>query len=263
MNYTTTTAAGTHDIKPILPPVDALPIVQFEPAALRDAKIVGFETHNIAARPFNILRTKVAKKCAEKEWSVIGVTSAEPAAGKSFVALNLAAALAKVGNMPIYLVDLDMSRGSVAQAFGITPEYGMSDYLAGEGDDFAAVGWRVGDTNLGVFPTRGKTVNTAELLTGPRFLQFVEALRERSQPSLVIVDLPPAFANDDAMIVGQHLDAYLMVVHSGKTTKRQLLESRTMLEPTPLLGMVLNRYEGGFSDPYGYNNYSKAYAKYY
>lgn len=263
MNYPTAAALGTTDIEPTLPPLDALPIARFEPAALREARIVGFDTRNIAARPFNLLRTKVAKKCAENDWSVIGVTSTEPAAGKSFVALNLAAALAKVGNVPIYLIDLDLARGSIAQSFGVIPEYGLSDYLEGEGDDFAAIGWRVDDSNLGVFPTRRGAANTAELLTGPRFAQFIAAVRARTQPSLVIVDLPPTFANDDAMIIAQHLDAYMMVVHSGKTTKRQLTESCGMLEPTPLLGMVLNRYDGGFADPYGYNNYSKAYANYY
>lgn len=263
MNFANVTQERSIGTTFVLPPIDALPIGQIDPATVRRYKIVGFETRKIAERPFSLLRTRVAKQCTEKGWSVIGVTSAEPAAGKSFVALNLAAALARVGSVPVYLLDLDLTRATIARAFGVNQEFGISDYLAGRQDDFAALGWRVDGLNLGVFPTRPTNANTAELLAGPRFAQLMGAIRARSEPAIVICDLPPAFANDDVMIATQQLDAYLMVVECGKTTKRQLAETCSMLEPTPRLGMVLNRYEGGFSDPYGYNNYSKAYAKYY
>ena len=185
--------------------------------------------------------------------------SAGACAGEFDLAACLAAGHQAGGGAPkSFVVD-----ATIARAFGVSPEFGISDYLAGKQDDFSALGWRVDGVNLGVFPTRPTNANTAELLSGLRFTQLMEAIRARSEPSIVICDLPPAFANDDAMIAAQQLDAYLMVVHSGKTTRRQLSETCSMLEPTPRLGMVLNRYEGGFSDPYGYNSYSKAYAKYY
>ena len=68
----------------------------------------------------------------------------------------------------------------------------------------------------------------------------------------MICDLPPVFANDDTMMSMQYLDAYVLVVDHGMTTSRQVEEAVRLLDPVPCLGTVLNRYQGGFADPYGY-----------
>lgn len=240
-----------------------LPIGQIDAAAVKAHHIVGFESRNLEARPFNLLRTQVAKKCEQSEWSLIGLTSAEPGAGKSFVALNLAAALSRIGKRPVYLFDFDFSRASIAKAFGVEPAIGLSDFLSGRVDNLDGIGWRVEGTGLAVFPTARTESSSAPLLSGPRFKALIDMIRSRSEPSLIICDLPPAFANDDAMIAVQHLDAYLLVVESGKTTKSQLADTVAMLDPAPRLGTVLNRYDGGFADPYGYGAYSSNYSKYY
>ncbi|UZK67735.1 CpsD/CapB family tyrosine-protein kinase [Sphingomonas sp. M1-B02] len=246
-----------------LPALSSLPIFSPELETINRRHIIGFETRNADSRPFNLLRTQVSKKCTANGWSVIGVTSAEPAAGKSFVSLNLAASMARVGDQPVYLLDLDLTRASVARYMGMTPEFGLSDYLSGEVDSLSALGWRVEATNLAVFPTVHPVRNNAELLSGPHFRSLIDTIRAHDGQGIVICDLPPAFANDDAMIVIQQLDAYLLVVDGSKTTRRQVIESRAMFEPTPLLGTVLNRYQGGVTDPYGYSGYSQAYRKYY
>lgn len=253
-----------HPEKPLrFPALSELPHHELDPGAMDSHHIVGFETRSPLARPFNLLRSQVAKRCEQSGWSVIGITSAEPGAGKSFVALNLAAALSRMGKQAVYLLDLDFSRASVARAMGMKPERGLSDYLSGDEVDLRKAGWRMGDSNLAVFPTRRAEGSAAPLLSGERFTRLIEQIRSREQASIVICDLPPAFANDDAMIAVQQLDAYLLVVEAGKTTRAQLTDTASMLDPAPRLGMVLNRYEGGFADPYGYGAYSKIYSDYY
>ena len=42
------------------------------------------------------------------------------------------------------------------------------------------------------------------------------------------------------------------VVDHGTTTRKQLTQTIELLDPAPCLGTVLNRYQGGFADPYGY-----------
>jgi protein-tyrosine kinase len=233
-----------------------------DPAAVRDNQLVGFNPRNAVARPFNLLRTQVVKRCAQQGWKTIGVTSAEPGAGKSFVSLNLAAALSRVENQFVYLFDFDLSRASVAKNLNLEVKYGLADYLSGEVDDLASIGRRVADHNLAVFPTGSWSGSNASLLASTRFAELAAMMRNVPDGTIVICDLPPVFANDDAMIIAQSLDAYLAVANSGGTNEKQLAETFAMLEPTPRLGTILNRYKGGFTDPYGYGAYTKNYHSY-
>jgi protein-tyrosine kinase len=248
-----------------LPRLDELAICTPDRAILDRHAIVGFDSRDQRSRPFNLLRTQVAKRIASSKAEVVGITSATPNAGKSFLSLNLAAALSRVAEQSVYLIDLDLRRGSVAAGLGIEVEQGVSDFLDGSTDDLGAIGVRVADTNLAVFPTSAITGNSAELLAGERFNLMIAAFREQAGQAIILCDMPPAFANDDTMIAMQKLDAYMIVVDSGNTTRRQVQDTMQMLQPAQCLGAVLNRYNGGLMENYGYGyGYgSKAYDAYY
>lgn len=231
--------------------------------AIKKHRIVGFDNRDARARPFNLLRTSFAKKLKEEGHRLIGVTSATPAAGKSFLSMNLASSLARVTEEPVFLVDLDIRRASLAEEIGLVAERGIESYLEGDIGDLSDVGHRIEGTKLGVFPTVRRTRNTAELLAGERFAQMVDTLRNRSEASIVLFDLPPAFANDDAMISLSKLDGFVLIVDSGKTTRRHVEDVMSMLYPTPCIGSILNRYRGGLGDSYGYGYGGPNYGKYY
>lgn len=230
---------------------------------IRKHRIVGFDARDARARPFNLLRTSFAKKLKEEGHRLIGVTSATPAAGKSFLSMNLASSLARVVEEPVYLVDLDIRRASLAEEIGLEPDYGVESYLEGSIDDLASIGRRIDGTNLCIFPALRRASNTAELLAGERFAQLIATLRDRSDAAIVLFDLPPAFASDDAMISLAQLDGFVLVVDSGKTTRRQIQDVMSMLYPTPCVGSILNRYRGGLADSYGYGYGGPSYAKYF
>lgn len=231
--------------------------------AIKKHRIVGFDNRDARARPFNLLRTSFAKKLKEEGHRLIGITSATPAAGKSFLSMNLASSLARVIEEPLFLVDLDIRRASLADEIGLVPDRGIESYLEGAVEDLREVGHRIEGTKLAVFPTVRRTRNTAELLAGERFAQMIDTLRNRSEASVILFDLPPAFANDDAMISLAQLDAFVLVVDSGKTTRRHVQDVMSMLYPTPCIGSVLNRYRGGLGDSYGYGYGGPDYGKYY
>ena len=230
---------------------------------IRKHRIVGFDSRDARARPFNLLRTSFAKRIKEDGHRLIGITSATPAAGKSFLSMNLASSLARVVDEPVFLVDLDIRRASLADEIGLVPERGIDSFLDGSVDDLSTIGRRIDGTTLGIFPTIRRTRNTAELLAGERFALMIEALRERSEAATILFDLPPAFASDDAMIVLERLDGYVMVVDSGKTTRRHVQDVLGMLQPTPCIGSILNRYRGGLGDSYGYGYGGPDYGRYY
>ena len=235
-----------------IPVFAELPAVSLDSAALAAGGIVGFAARDMRARPFALLRSQIQRRLSRKQARLIGVTSAAPGEGKSFLSLNLAAALARVSEAPVYLVDLDLRRGSLAATLGQTPDVGVSDVLNGNEEDLSRVGWRIAEANLAVFPTRPIEEGSAELLAGERFARMATGLRSLPSESIVLCDLPPVFAGDDAMITLERLDGYLLVVDSGKTTIKQVAHAIQLLEPTPCLGTILNRHKGGIADQYGY-----------
>jgi Mrp family chromosome partitioning ATPase len=262
-----TPAADAASILPSLTVPTLAELAMFTPdrTILESHSIVGFDSRDARARPFNLLRTQLAKRMAGSKARIVGITSATPNAGKSFLSLNIAAALSRVAEQAVYLLDLDLRRGSIGGELGMEPEAGISDFLDGSTDELTGLGSRVDGTNLAVFATRAISGNSAELLAGERYARLITAFRAISENAIVLCDMPPAFANDDAMIAMQALDGYLMVVDSGKTTRRQIQDTMAMLQPSPCLGAILNRYNGGIMESagYGYGYGFKGYDAYY
>jgi Mrp family chromosome partitioning ATPase len=243
--------------------LDRLPEFKPDAAVLSDQLLVGLNSRDSRSRAFNLLRTTLAKRMKEKGHRLIGITSATPSAGKSFLSMNLAASLSRVSESQVILVDLDLRRASIADGVGMQVKRGVSDFLSGEVSDLALIGSRIHETQLVLFPTKQIAKNTAELFSGPLFDKFIADIRADTGDSIILFDLPPAFANDDAMLILGQLDAYVMVIDSGKTNAKQVQDVLAMLNPVPCIGTVLNRYMGGFADSYGYGYGSSAYAKYY
>lgn len=215
-------------------------------------KLVGFESKDARSRPFNLLRAQLIKKLAETGGRLIGITSPAPNAGKSFVASNLAASMSQLSSRRTVLIDLDLRRATIADIFGLKGPEGVTEYLLGDELTLSQIGRRIGTSNLVVYPTFPAQVNSAELMVGDRLLDLVARARALGDDAIVIFDLPPVFANDDAMLVAEQLDGILLVVEQGVTTKKQLQSSMQLLHPTPLLGTIFNRFTGGSGDPYGY-----------
>ena len=71
---------------------------------------------------------------------------------------------------------------------------------------------------------------------------------------LVLFDLPPMLALDDAIAFKPYTDAMLMVAENGATKKEDLQRSLEMLKGTPLLGTVLNKSEA----PAKYGSYKRS-----
>ncbi|WP_380879919.1 CpsD/CapB family tyrosine-protein kinase [Sphingomonas sp. DBB INV C78] len=232
---------------------------------LLDNHIYGFNSRDQRSRPFNLLRSQVLKTSRARNWRVVGVTSATPRVGKSFIASNLAASLARTPDMHTYLFDLDLRRSSIAEYFKLEEGAGITEFLEGSIPDLASVARDVENERLTLFPSFSNQLHSAELLAGAPMDQMIQAMRHLPEGSFCICDLPPVFANDDAVIIAQKIDAYILVVEEGVTTRKQVRDTLQLLAPAPCLGTVLNRYQGGLiGDDYGYGyGQSQKYAEYY
>lgn len=245
-----------------IPTAAELPLLPLDYDHLAERKIVGFDSRDMRSRAFNLLRSQVAKRLSKNGMKILGVTSAAPNAGKSFISTNLAAALSRMPDRDVYLFDFDLRRGSLAREFGLQSGRGLGLFLEDKVPDLRDIGHRVGENGFAFFPCFASMDRSAELFAGEPFKALMAALRALPDNAIVLCDLPPAFANDDAAVICEHLDAYLMIVEQGHTTRKQVIGTREMLDPTPCLGSVLNRYDGGWSDPYSYG-YGNPYGKYF
>jgi protein-tyrosine kinase len=241
---------------------ESIPVLDVTTEQLDRQNIVGFRNADTRARPFKLLRSQILRRVQEDGLKVLGITSAAPNVGKTFVACNLAAALSRIADMAVILIDLDLHRPAVATRLSFDPDgLGIQDVLAGDAE-LDQVARRIGEERLVVVPGFRREVATGELLTSPRGEDLFERMHAVGRDTLVIVDMPPIFADDDAVIIAKHLDGYLLVAQDGKTTAKQLTETVRMLSPAPLVGSVLNRYrtqilvdEYGYGMSYGYGGY--------
>lgn len=235
--------------KPVLPHAGRIDV----PDPQLEAKhIVGFITHDERARAFNLLRTQITRSLESSRHQLIGVTSPTPAAGKTFITLNLGAALSRIADRTVLICDLDFRRGSIIQTLGAEIPGDVPSFLRGEMDDWTQTIHRIGDTDLYVMPSTGSPRGSSEMLSSAAFGTLIAGLRTLPPEVIVLCDLPPVFASDDTLLTAEHLDTYLLVVEYGRNNATQMREALRLLSPLPCLGTVFNRYKGGLFDSYGY-----------
>jgi len=212
----------------------------------------GFDSRNASSRSFNLIRSKLVTMHRERGWRLLGVVSATPNVGKSFVSANVAAAMSRDPRFQTYLLDLDLRRGTIREIFGIDADAGVVDYLESSDPAGNLAGYSPEGQDLIIIPSDAGLVHSAELLANERAAALFRAMRNSDERNFFICDLPPVFANDDASIIMESLDGYVIVAQDGKTTQREVEAAVEMLGQERLAGVVLNKYRGGVvSEGYG------------
>jgi capsular exopolysaccharide synthesis family protein len=184
------------------------------------------------------------------------VTSAVPNEGKSTVSSNLAITMALSGAKTL-LVDGDLRRGALREAFDISSKIGFSEVLKQE------VNWRevVVPTSLPslfVLP-RGNTLSQpSEHLLRESTDAFLKDIYNHYD--YIIIDSSPVLAADDTTSLAPKIDATLFVVRLSYTSARltrkalELLYHRQVNVP----GVILNYVDTSLPEYYYYQ-----YAEYY
>ncbi|MCY7281128.1 MAG: CpsD/CapB family tyrosine-protein kinase [Sphingomonas bacterium] len=218
--------------------------------------IYGFDALDARSRSFNMVRARLMELKVQRGWRLFGVVSATPNVGKSFIAANIAASLSREPSLHTFAVDLDLRRATLSAMFGIDPKVSLSSYLADEPGANAPSAYQLDNENLTVVATTAAAIRSAELVAGNRAHAILHELRNLGDDNMAIVDLPPVFANDDAITVMSRLDAYIMVAEEGKTRQRELQDAISLLGVERLAGVILNKYRGGMiSEGYGFDSY--------
>jgi Mrp family chromosome partitioning ATPase len=205
-----------------------------------------------AAHGFRLLRTQVMQRMQARGWNTLAVLSAGPDEGKTFTAINLAIAISAQKDSTALLVDLDLRFPRIYRRFGFIPTVGVEDCLHGDASLADAIVGIEGYPGLMVLPARGPVAHSSELVGSASARAFFREIKNRYANRIVIYDLPPVLATDDAISFLPQVDAALMVVGDGRTQRDDLLRCLEMLRDTPILGTVLNGSTRERSAEYAY-----------
>lgn len=220
------------------------------------AKLVGLNETDARIRSLKLMRSTLARRLKEEGCRVIGITSPLPNVGKSFIASNLAASMSRISSNLLILADLDLQRPSVTEYFPLEPSNGVIEYLRSEASSMTEIAQRIEGLDLAILPTFQRDCVSAELLASERFDDFMSKVRALSEEAIVFCDMPPLLVNDDALLITTKLDGVIFVVEQSVTTQKQLEAAVDLVQPTKIIGTVMNRYSGPVGDDYGrYSSY--------
>lgn len=210
---------------------------------------------------FRVIRTNITFLSSGTPSSVMMVTSFNPGSGKTFIAANLATALA-IKDKKVIVVDCDMRRATLSQ-YVESPKKGLANYLAGSDSDLNSLVLK--DTlvkNLSVLPVGKIPPNPTELLESKRFTDLIERLR--SEYDYVLLDCPPVVMMADAQIINQVIDRAIFVLRVGLFRRDMLIDVERLYNEKKfhhmgiiLNGVVVDKSRYGYG--YGYNSYGYGY----
>lgn len=216
---------------------------------------------SLTSESFRNLRTMVDFAGVGGKAKALLITSTVQGEGKTYIAANLAISLAQLGES-ILLIDGDLRRPRVHNAFGLSSEKGLSDYLVSgiKAEDAAALIQKSEVPGLSILPCGRRPPNPSELLNTPRLGALINWARERYDR--VIIDCTPMFPINDTLLWGRHIPSVAFVVRFG-VTRTPLIKTACQKLQTggiKVLGVAVNAAKaGGLS----YSSYGYYYQQYY
>lgn len=210
---------------------------------------------------FHDLRLRFEQENKKNNSQVFMVGSVLPNEGKSMVASNIAISLADKGHK-VVLVDLDLRNPSVVKILEEDELSGnIGGYLKGEYVLEEVIN-QYHNYPLDVIYGVDSYENAPELLSRPALEKLIKALKQHYE--YVILDVPPLYILEDALIISRYCDTGLIVIKQDYASESDILDSLEELnEHLPyIMGTVINQakpsifssehHQYGYGYGYGY-----------
>ena len=214
--------------------------VDLDSDLLEKNRIIVFNQTDVKSTIFDILRTKIISKMQQNGWKTIAVTSPTQGCGKTVISINLAISMARYNDFSVMLADFDLKKPEVAKNLGLGVQYSLMDHFEGkvELNDMLV---NPGIPRLVVLPNNKAYKESSPLMSSMKMKTFVDEVKNRYASRIIIFDLPPLLATDDAIAFLPNVDCVLMVVGNGMCSKSEIEDSMRLLSKKNFLGTVLNK----------------------
>lgn len=196
--------------------------------------------------------------------NLIMIASALPGAGKTFCSVNLAASISLERELSVLLVDADVAKPHISDAFGLGSEPGLIDLLVDDELSPSDVLVRTDMNDMQVIPAGRKHPQATELLASERMVDVMNELSLRYDDRIIIMDSPPMLITSEAQAIADHAGQIVLIIECGKTTSEEISDTLELIDSDKATNVVLNKsvytqragyYGGGYG--YGYNGFNE------
>ncbi len=230
-----------------------IPIVADIPKGSKNRYLIKKDDYSSIAEAFRILRTNlnfILPSSKGEKGKTIFVTSTIAHEGKSFVATNLAAALAHAGKRTLIL-GMDIRAPKIEPYLGVRGKYGITNYIINL--DLIPEDIIVGApniNNLDVASSGDIAPNPAELLMNPRVKELFTYATDNYE--YVIVDTAAYSMVTDTLLLSNFADAFIYVIRANFLDKRALKYIKSLYKDKRLPNMALLINGIDYKKAYGY-----------
>ena len=228
-----------------------VPLVKYDESKVQNNSLFTLakeDSDNLAVEQIRLLRSTLEFSFFEQKGKTLLVTGVSAGAGKSFISVNLAHLLFKMGKK-VLLVDTDLRKSRLSQR-GLS-QRGLSDILCGK---ISLEDCVVNSSETFDFlPIGAKTANPNELLSSNGFKGFLNQIKEKYD--VILLDAPPINVVADAQSIAPLVDFALLVVKFRKDSIEDIQEAVKTLDVVgqEKRAVVMNQcYNDGSFQGYSY-----------
>ena len=215
--------------------------VPIGPEARERLRIIDYNSeHSAVVQSFRRMRTMLLQQAGATNF-VTMVTGIRKGSGASFVARNLAAALAFDEHRTSLLIDCNRDSPSVDRLLDGRAKHGLTDLLENPADiGIGDVIYSTGIPRLRAVPVGRRRDRPAEYFTSHRMRTFLDVVRRRYPDRYVMVDAPSMEESADSRILADWCQYVVLVVRYGEVTRDELLEAVASFPREKFVGVIFN-----------------------
>lgn len=186
------------------------------------------------AQAFRLLQHRLQ---AEHDPRVIVVTSAQAGEGKTTCAANLALVLAETAGSRVLLLDANLTRPAIAEAFRYVPSDNLMSKLLRNEDVSPPYAVASTSTSRLQLAALASPIAAGKRLDQSLLGALLRALRESYQ--YIVIDTAAVLENADASSASQCADAVVMSTRAGLSRRDRLRRAIAQLRPANVVGAVM------------------------
>lgn len=189
---------------------------------------------------YNLLRTQILQKTANKSLNTIMITSPKPGEGKTTTAINLGLSISRNQQFTALVVDTHLRSPKVHHYLDLDCPHGLSDFLL-DGVSIPELLVTPDENDFAVLPSGRSLQSSTDILSSQAMKELVMELKHRYADRYILFDCPHLLSMPDSLVFARYVDAILLVVEANKTKQEEIQESIDILKEQNILGLVLNK----------------------
>lgn len=189
---------------------------------------------------FRELRVKLLQKSQGENFVCLVSSLADSEGGSTYVATNLAAAIALDKTKTSLLIDCDLYAPSLDKMFGIESNYGVTDYLDDDELSPEDIIYASGVPRMRIMPIGSNRERGAEHFSSERMKTLIDSVKQRYSDRFIVIDAPPIISSAETRILADLCDMAVLVLPYGKVTNEQVQAGVSVVQKEKLAGLVFN-----------------------